>query len=115
MMFLKKKTALLVFKVACLIFVTFLLFVFIKVLCVNEKITSDVKYHEKIKHSSSEKNFAKSKENFFVMNFFSENLLNISEEKEEKCCYSKYLYYYVYALILGAYVNVKRLYKMGPI
>jgi len=38
-----------------------------------------------------------------------------SANENSKCLTSKYLAYYMYALILGAYVNVKRLYKMGPI
>ena len=115
MMFLKKKTVLLLFKLTCLIFVTFLLFVFIKVLCVNEKYNSQIIKTENGENCLTENIFTKSQKSFFDANYSSKRSLVGSEDKEEGSCYTKYLLYYVYALILGAYINVKRLYKMGPI
>lgn len=38
-----------------------------------------------------------------------------SENRKEENCVQTYIMYYVYAVILGAYINIKRLYKMGPI
>ena len=37
------------------------------------------------------------------------------QEPSIQSCVDIYYMYYVYALVLGAYANVKRLYKMGPI
>ena len=111
MMFLKKKAVLLIFKVLSLLIVTLMLFVFLKVLYNNEKINSEVK---KFENKEVTRTQLQSKENFFTLNFFSMYEFVDKTEKEEKC-YSQYFAYYAYALILGAYINIKRLYKMGPI
>jgi hypothetical protein len=111
MMFLKRKAVLLIFKFISLLIVTLMLFVFLKVLYYNEKISPEVK---KIENQEVTGNEIRSKDNFFTMNFISVYEFVDSTEKEEKC-YSQYVAYYLYALILGAYINIKRLYKMGPI
>ena len=127
MMFLKKKTALLVFKAISLLFVCFLLFVFVRILYANEKISWELKKFENeklLKHEEAYSANTSNKESLFTrifmmtseynmgnMNYDSGSETNLQDEK----CYSKYLAYYAYALILGAYINIKRLYKMGPI
>jgi len=40
---------------------------------------------------------------------------SFTNDEENENCLGKYLSYYIYAFVLGAYINVKKLYKMGPI
>jgi hypothetical protein len=84
---------------------------------------------DKIKVGVKEFNFNKNfnifnveMKNEFTFNSFTsfdanmnKDAVDIEEGEGVGNCYSQYLAYYVYALILGAYINVKRLYKMGPI
>jgi hypothetical protein len=111
-MFLRKTSVIAAFKFCSIIFVMFMLCIFMRVVFVSESLNEDFnkkgiqKIHVKFSHETVVKHFCSNK-------FFENNEAIIIEEKEN--CTLTYLAYYACALILGAYVNVKRLYKMGPI
>ena len=101
-MFINKKSVITVFKILCLIFVCFMLYVFLTILFTNEKINPEIiKIENEI---NTFKDYLLSSKNIFYI-----------EDAEEASCVSKYMTYYAYALVLGAYINFKRLAKMGPI
>jgi hypothetical protein len=101
-MFMNKKSVITVFKILSLIFVCFMLYVFLNILFANEKINPEIiKIENEI---NTFKDYLLSSNNFFYI-----------EDVEETSCVSRYMSYYAYALVLGAYINFKRLAKLGPI
>ncbi len=44
-----------------------------------------------------------------------QNIMQDNKREDKGMCLGNYAAYYLYAIILGAYINVKKLYKMGPI
>jgi len=113
MMFVNKKYLIFLFKILCVVFVCFMLYVFLKVLHTSEKINSEMdKAASSFMKETSFDIFKGS--NMFFYDYV--DLVNIHEDEiSEGKCYSQYMTYYVFALVLGAYVNVKKLYKLGPI
>lgn len=125
MMFLEKKSAITAFKAVCIVFVCVLMCVFFQTVLANEKNSFEV---EKIKSEVQDLKLMKKFNNvnaelrsdftFNSFHSFDSNTEDISLDENGEgvaSCYSQYIAYYAYALILGAYINVKRLYKMGPI
>jgi hypothetical protein len=111
MMFVNKKFLIFLFKIVCVVFVCFMLYVFLKVLYTSEKVNSEMdKVGSGLMKETSFDIFKGS--NMFFYDYV--ELINSREEEiSEGKCYSQYMTYYVFALVLGAYVNVKKLYKLG--
>ena len=113
MMFSTKKSIIILFKVTSIVFVCFMLYTFIKVLYSNEKINNSIDIFETNLYSHMTPYDAfKGCIHLFNKNFEAKET---PEEPQETSCFTQYLTYYFFALVLGAYVNVKRLYKLGPI
>ncbi len=111
-MFINRKSIIQIFQVICIVFVCCMFYVFVKVLYTNEKTNTEIdKFEDSLINTSPVDMFKGS-------NMFFYDFLDVTDSYEgipEGKCYSQYIAYYLFALVLGAYVNVKRLYKMGPI
>lgn len=103
MMFMQRKSVILVFKVMSVLFVCFLMCVFCHILFSQEniKVKIDLEIEEKNEVINE---IAKGSNSGFN---------NITDDKHD--CDFTVFYYYIYALILGAYFNVNRLCKLGTI
>jgi hypothetical protein len=103
MMLIQKEKVLMLFKIISLIFVLFMLSVFMKVVFQNEKVSAEIQFEND--------------KSFFLDHLLhsTDVIYNQNDEIDDENCLKKYSAYYIYAVILGGYINVKRLYKMGPI
>ena len=104
-MFLTRNNMITGSKFISLLFVCSMMFVFLRVLIVDEQAGIKRKCLKKEKnHSDQSDEIVASLD------------VEVTKEKyQTEYCVDTYLIYYIYAIILGAYVNVKKLYKMGPI
>ncbi len=101
-MFLNKCQVISAFKIICVIFIAFMFFVFLRMTVVYERETLQEKLNQ---HNNAYTQ--QDQENYLAIKLLSAN--------NQDPCKINYAFYYASALILGAYVNFKKLYKMGPI
>jgi len=111
MLFFKKNSVIASFRIVCLLFVMSMFYFFLR-------ITVTVDNLEKI---NNKENMIQTFNNHEIGRYNEEIQINQFDNKkiykgyEGDDCKATYFLYYAGALILGAYVNFKKLYKMGPI
>ncbi len=105
-MFLSKNSLLTGLKIISVLFVCFMMFVFLRMLFVNEKSV--------LNRTSVNKDEIKEIDDKEV-HIEKIEAKNLNEVEDNENCVGRYMVYYFYALVLGAFINVKKLCKMGPI
>ncbi len=110
-MFLKKTSVIAAFRIVSVLFVMCMFYFFLRitVTVTNEETKSD-------NEISIEKSYQLERNDDNQQIHISQlDHIKIYNQYQSDDCKTTYLMYYASALILGAYVNFKKLYKMGPI
>lgn len=108
MLFLKKSKVIFAYKIICALFVMTMLFMFIRMTIIYEK---EIDQEKLIENNWNDENILHKEKYANDVNI----RIPVFSENYTDNCKTNYLLYYAGALILGAYVNFKKLYKMGPI
>lgn len=119
-MFFKKSSMIASFKIFSILFVSLMMCIFLGVLFTSENVKENVNQRINVCKTNICNNFPKFESNSHNTHdnsifFMFTNTEDKYDTTEETCYYGRYMMYYSYALILGAFLNVKKLYKMGTI
>jgi hypothetical protein len=111
MLFLKKNSVIASFRIVCLLFVMSMFYFFLRITVTVDNLEKINNIEIKLETFDNHEECRNNEE--IHINQLDHTKIYYGNEGDD--CKTTYLLYYASALILGAYVNFKKIYKMGSI